>query len=720
MKILIVGNYNFFSVALVSRLKREKHNTFIICGKKQENGYTYKQKADVEYWFDPSDSSVHHIIDDVRPEAIIFMGAYDTSYRWHQLRTAGSDYLSSLTSILSAAVECNTERLIYLSDIPASEVKRQMGQKDIAVSSGEHLCGNYAAGDTLSCVIARFSSVYGVPEQKNEDCGELTRFIYNGLLGLFKPDEERSINAMYVSDAVEAVYRLLSVAAPGEMYNIRSGRIIRLSELYAYLQEIENLDAVQRTAIPDKVFEQVTEPSEFDNEFGFKCFVSPITGIRNVAVGLFENKLLDIAPQFEGKKTLWQRFMSGYGMLKRAVSVVLPYIENILMFAFAQLLIYYGYPDVAQILVFYIVFMSAFFSRAQMFISIVLSVVSFTFFHNSGSTLYMIVSDYSYIFTVLTMILSGFIVSALRDKLHSVRVEKDFVISTQEKEIAELNSMLDTSRDIKAELESRLLNHSDSLSKIYGIVSQLDAMETRKVFMGALRVVSEIMRSKDVSIYMSGNNSSYFRCVASSTPKARESMPTSIKITDYAEVYDALKNDNIYVNTELNFNLPVMALAISTGEEFNVVIMLWSIDFKDLGLYHINLFLVIRMIMTNSINRAYQYELATIEQRYYPNTSILRKEFFSEILDDQKKISADTNSPFALLRIATEPGSQDSLIETGLKLSGSLRTTDYLGVSDDDALMLILGGTGENDVPFVISRLTSKGVEVEVMSTNEQ
>ncbi len=425
---------------------------------------------------------------------------------------------------------------------------------------------------------------------------------------------------------------------------------------------------------------------------------------------LLNNNLLLSSSQTIVNNSFFDAMKYMYIKLKDVFTFTVPFIENIILFSIIHLIINNGYPESAQLLIFYIIFISAVFDRAQMFIGIVLSVILFTLNKSAYSSLYLTVSEYTYIFTVLIMIVSGFIVSALKDKLTAIKNDKDFIIETQSKEIEELNIMLDTSRDIKAELESRLLNHSDSLSKIYEIVSRLDAVETRKVFMGALKVVSDIMHSNDVSIYMSGNNSSYFRCAASSTLKARESMQNSIKISEYPEMYEMLKNEKVFVNRELNENLPIMALAIGDENDFNVIIMLWSIDFNDLGLYHINLFLVLRMIISSSINRAYQYELATHEQRYYPNTIVLRKEYFSEILQDQQQIKSDTNMPYQFLHIKTDT---DNLPELSSLLSGSLRATDYIGFDSSDTLSIILGGTGENDLPYVIKRLDSKGIITE-------
>lgn len=709
---LIVGAYNYFSVALISRLKREKHNTYILCGKAQEDSFHYKQKADVEYPFDPSDHSVLHIIGDIQPDIVIFMGGFDSTYNWDLAKSVSGKYLSTLSNILDISCESVPRKFIYLSLNLNTLQDQPLSTKEITVSTGENICETYEKNNFFPVCILRFSSVYGLPEYDSEDCGELSNALMAALAGRQSPTPNRAIFPLYVSDAIEVIYKIIQATAVNDtIYNIHGRYEINLSSMREMIENASKEELWNGNVEYGECLKELEEIPEFNSEFSFKPIVPPDTGIQYVINDVIENKLLD--QKIDKKSTnmsLIKTFKGFLGKMNNAYSMIFPFIENVLLFVLVTFIINKGYPSPEQLLIFYIVFVSAFLNRAQVFISLVLSVVYYTLIHSDDYSLYQIVTEYEYLCTILVMFISGFMVSSIKDRLTTIEKDKDFIIDTQDKQISELIGMLDTNRDIKAELESRLLNNSDNLSRIYEIISRLDAVETRRVFNGALKAVSDIMRSKDISIYVSGNNSSYFRLVASSTDKARKSMSTSIKITDYAEMYEALKTENVYVNRSLKEELPAMALAISTGGEFNVVIMLWTIDFKDLGIYHVNLFLVLRMIITNSITRAYQYETATHAQRYIDDTEILRKEFFEEVLEDQKKIQEDTQMPYQLLRLTSK---WNNLAEVSANLSRQLRDTDYIGIGSDDSIMIVLGGTGKNDVQFVINRLEGIGLQVE-------
>ena len=709
MKVLIIGGYDYFSRAILMRLKREKHSTFILCDKNSETGLRSKHKADVEYHFDAFDSNISHIVDDIKPDAIIFMGAYDPIYKWDQSKSTPNTYLSALSNLLGIAHEMSVGRFVYLSASPPPG-SRKATPKEIAVSTGENLCLRYQDSNQLDISVLRMPSVYAVPEQYDESCGELARVVSCALLDQPCLNLPETIDPLYISDAVEAIYRILCAQTVKKtVYSLSSGYVLHTAQLQNLLIEACRGDTFSALDCSG-TYEVNLEPIEFQNDYSFHPYMLLDMGIQKICAAFAENKWMEKKGLPAHEKNSTKKGNRVITWLKEAVAAIAPFIENGLLFALTLFAIQKGFPNPALLLIFYMVLACAVFNRMQMFVSVVLSVVYYTFFFSTGDSSYRIVSDYNYIFTVLSIITTGFVVSSLRDQIKTIQKDKDFVIETQEKEIASLNSMLDTSRDIKTELESRLLNHSDSLSKIYEIVSQLDAVETRKVFQGALKVVSDIMHSKDISIYMSGNHSSYFRNVASSTPKARESMSASMKITDYPELYESLKQENVFVNRTLDPTLPVMALAVNTEGEFNVAIFLWSIDFQNLGLYHINLFLVLRMIITNSIARAYQYELATQEQRYLENTNILRREYFTQLLTDQKAVQEETGSPYQLLKITSDT---KNLAALSTLLSGSLRTTDYIGIDNDRNVMIILGGTTDADMSFVEKRLAGKGVSTE-------
>ena len=138
-----------------------------------------------------------------------------------------------------------------------------------------------------------------------------------------------------------------------------------------------------------------------------------------------------------------------------------------------------------------------------------------------------------------------------------------------------------TNVEIKQAFEDRLINYDDSIGKIYNVVSQLDVLEVDKIMSSALKVVSQIMRVRDVSIYYAGTNG-YFHFVGSTTKEVREQR--AILLCDYKEMESVLNEGEVFINREVGSNLPRMAAPIFSGNKLIYIIMLWNMDFEELNL----------------------------------------------------------------------------------------------------------------------------------------
>ncbi len=227
LKVLIVGSYNYFSVSLISRLRREKHNTYILCPKTNDTDIRYKIKADVEYFFNPSDIGIYHVIDDIKPDAIVFMGAFDSMYNWDKSIIASNEFLSTLSNILGIAVDCSVNKFIYLS----MDKNKKSEKKEIAISTGETLCLNHFGG-AVNISILRLSNVFGVPEHTNEDCGELSNILREILSGTSNPYKDKILEPLYVSDSVEAIFRVLKESKLNKpTYSIKGGYSLSVEHL---------------------------------------------------------------------------------------------------------------------------------------------------------------------------------------------------------------------------------------------------------------------------------------------------------------------------------------------------------------------------------------------------------------------------------------------------------------------------------------------------------
>ena len=105
-------------------------------------------------------------------------------------------------------------------------------------------------------------------------------------------------------------------------------------------------------------------------------------------------------------------------------------------------------------------------------------------------------------------------------------------LSGQLKDIEEIN---DSNVRMKHNFEEQVVNHKESLGKIYEISSTLEQYGPEEVLFYAAQVLSRLMDSPDVAVYTVANGD-YARLFSATSPEARR-LGNSIKYTAMEDMY---------------------------------------------------------------------------------------------------------------------------------------------------------------------------------------
>lgn len=184
MNVLLIGGSSKIMDSMIDKLNKSDHRIYLLTGQKRgnKNQGISRKRVFQRYDFPYDSESVKDIMESVRPDAVLFMGAYDSNFDWkYHGRTESVRYMSALTNILSAYSMTGDGRFIYLSshevfsssyanDIPETETASPKGFKALAVAQGEEMCGNYRNMQGTDTMILRLDHVYGIP-QKGQDHG---------------------------------------------------------------------------------------------------------------------------------------------------------------------------------------------------------------------------------------------------------------------------------------------------------------------------------------------------------------------------------------------------------------------------------------------------------------------------------------------------------------------------------------------------------------------
>ena len=113
MNILLVGGKSHFLQLLIEKLNKEGHRIFILTDEPKSGRPT--RKVFETYHFSYEESCIREVVESIQPDETIFLGAFDTNYKWAELKSHAGAFSAGLMNVLSAFVGCSTGRFIYLS-----------------------------------------------------------------------------------------------------------------------------------------------------------------------------------------------------------------------------------------------------------------------------------------------------------------------------------------------------------------------------------------------------------------------------------------------------------------------------------------------------------------------------------------------------------------------------------------------------------------------------
>ena len=136
MKVLICGEYGIYCRELISRLKKEKHDIFVITGSEKARREKPRSGVFQEYNFSYRSKNIGTIMKNVQADVLLIMGICDTKFTWQDINQESVRYLTSITNILMSAKEAGIKQVIYCSSLGIDVYKRQVVNNGNVTISG--------------------------------------------------------------------------------------------------------------------------------------------------------------------------------------------------------------------------------------------------------------------------------------------------------------------------------------------------------------------------------------------------------------------------------------------------------------------------------------------------------------------------------------------------------------------------------------------------------
>ena len=139
-----------------------------------------------------------------------------------------------------------------------------------------------------------------------------------------------------------------------------------------------------------------------------------------------------------------------------------------------------------------------------------------------------------------------------------------------------------------------------------------------------------------------------------------------------------------------------------------IMIFVWGIPWEHMTLGQANQLTVVSALIQDAVLRANRYLEVLENDRYIGDSRMLDAEAFAGLLHAYQTAVAKGLTECVVLKVLPQGESAE---ETGLRLSETLRQTDYMGILDDGQLYVLLSNTNSENAQFVVERFREGGFE---------
>lgn len=718
MNILLVGGSCSLINSMILKLRKEGHRIFLLTGDKyRHNKY---ERVFEKYEFSYDCENLNDILESVNADVTILMGAFDTNYCWDGEEREIVLFISHLVNILVAYSVKNKKRLIFLSsdeiyngnyteDIKEEEPFSGVGIRADALSQAEEICDNFRINRSLDIITLRLDHLYNIPKERKDVNNICADMCLNCMCdGHIKAKTDHTFSLLYENDAVEYIYQFIKTSNHKySLYNLSSNDVVSEVKLAAMIQKAMEIES-NIVAFSDSNGRCVLSGNRFEREFGVHAFGNLEKNIKDMVS--YMKKHESVFLKGDDLKLSWWKML--YEKWKWLIRTLFPFFENLVCFVpffmmnnrtvgseyFANL-----DPFLLYVLLFAIVY-----GQQQATFSAILAVAGYMFRQMYTRSSFEVLIDYNTYVWIAQLFILGLVVGYMRDQIRIMRLESQELEEHLHRQIVDIRDISESNVRVKEVMEQQLIDHKDSIGKIYSITAGLEQRMPDEVIFYAVEMLGKLMKTKDVALY-NVVSKDYARIFSASSQKAR-SLGNSIRYREMTDIYDALKEQKVYINKKMDEQYPLMARGIYEGEEVQMIVMMWGLSWEKMTLGQANFLTVVSYLIQNAVLRAQRYMQALEEKRYSQNSRILEPEAFESLVQAYMKAKLKNLVECVLIKVDVQNSEYQ---KTDEQMSGYMRDSDYMGMLPDGNLYVLLTNTTREGVVIVQDRFEKNGYKTE-------
>lgn len=715
MKALITGGYGFIGSHVADRFFKEGYEVFIIdnLSTGERENISFKHKG---YQLSVEDPKCEEIFRSNQFDVLIHLAAQvnvEDSIR--SPRHDAKSNVLGLVNMLTLAKKYKLKKFLFASSaevygendhLPLTETETCNPVSPYGISKwvGESYCLKWNSLYELDTMCFRFSNVYGPRQGSLSEGGVVSAFMNQALRNqplIVHGDGKQTRDFIYVEDVADALFRASYTKLSG-IYNLSTNTSCSINSLARILQGLDHSIKVIHSENRDgDIHHSILCNEKIKNEMDWSPLYGVNEGLRRTYSWAKANKKVpNNVPEKKENNPLFRLYSKK----------IRPYVENLLLFSIISWIILANQNSIYQTVdvgMFYIMIIGLMYGNRQALIAVVLAIFLLIYERLSeGREMLSLLYDTSFFFQIAIYLFIGLVVGYSFQRKKNAMSEQKQRIKELEEQYGFLNKVNKEVREVKDELQYRILNSVDSFGKIHSVLKELEGLEPEKVFTSTVNVVQNMMKVQNVSIYMLNKNSSFLRLIAKVNGSGAP-IKNSIIVNDSTFIQHILRDGKIFVNKNLNSEEPIMAAPIFHRNKIVAIIMIDGMKFENFSLYHENLFSITTEMVGSALSRSWNYIDAIKSNRYVPNTLILKRNVFQDILLSKEVAKEKHKTPYLLLEC---PIKEQTLGEYSKKISSLIRESDYVGQYDAKTIVVLLSNTSENREMYVLSRYERHGV----------
>ena len=303
----------------------------------------------------------------------------------------------------------------------------------------------------------------------------------------------------------------------------------------------------------------------------------------------------------------------------------------------------------------------------------------------------------------------GYVQLRNRENLRFMRDENSLL----RERLAFLRDLYHDVLDDRRMLRGQIIGRRDSFGKMYAMTRELDEVLPRKLYYATIRIMQDTLGGDSFGIYRIDNGGRFAHLMAAS-PQTESLFSKSALLENYANIVTALAHGRLWVNRNLEQNLPMYAAGVRADGKLAVVIVLAKAQPDQMNLYFQNLFTIMCGLVESAMVRAFDYENVARQTRLVPGTEFLNTQAFLPKVLAANELKRNHMGNHLLLRV------EDAWQDDGSRLMGAIRQTDEAGVLQDGNVYVLMDQVSEHELPIINRRLSQAELHVTLVSDHEE